>query len=466
MGARASNHTLALKLSPGVCAKDFDDGDAKSTSNKVLSNYIQLMEKNKTETTSRERHLPARRSFLKHSALTAMGLALGGEMVFAEHFPPGLNPLGLTSAGFEGTLPGKHPELILLNDRPINAEAPAHLLDDAITPADRLFVRNNGIPPEQTKIDLNNWTLTIEGESATKPQVFSLQDLKSKFKTYTYQLTVECGGNGRHEFNPPADGLQWSLGAVGCAAWTGVRLRDVLNAVGIKSNAQYIGYYGKDTHLNGKPDAIPISRGVPMDKALQEESLIAWAVNGQAIPWLNGYPLRLVFGGWPGSCSGKWLSKIVIRDRVHDGPKMTGSSYRVPCQPVAPGSKVADEDMCIIESMPVKSLITYPRTGATIQQNQQLPIRGHAWAGEYSVQAVHYSIDFGASWQTCILEAPANRFAWQHFRAKISFQGPGYYEVWARATDSRGISQPMILPGWNPKGYLNNACHRIAVKVN
>ncbi len=401
----------------------------------------------------------SRRQFLKYGSLSAMGLVLGGKMVFAEHFPEGMVPIGMLDA-----LPEKHPDLVILNDRPINAEAPAHLLDDAVTPADRLFVRNNGIPPQRENIDVNKWTLTIEGESAGRSQTFSLQDLKSQFKTYTYQLTVECGGNGRKEFNPPAKGLQWSLGAVGCANWTGVRLRDVLNAVGVKADAQYIGYYGKDVHLNGG-DEVPISRGVPLEKALQEESLIAWSVNGQDIPWLNGYPLRLVFGGWPGSCSGKWLSRIVIRNKVHDGPKMTGSSYRVPCKPVAPGSKVADEDMCIIESMPVKSLISFPKSGATIRQGQELPIRGHAWAGEKAVKSVEYSIDFGATWQSCSLDAPVNRLAWQHFRARIAFPEVGYYEVWARATDSEGIAQPMILPGWNPKGYLNNACHRIAVKV-
>src|SRR5690606_39142604 len=111
--------------------------------------------------------------------------------------------------------------------------------------------------------------------------------------------------------NPPAKGNQWNVGAVGCAAWTGVRLRDVLEDVGVESNAVYIGYYGKDTHLSGDPGKDTISRGVPIEKALQDESLIAWAINGQDIPLLNGYPLRLVFGGWPASTSGKWLHRIV-----------------------------------------------------------------------------------------------------------------------------------------------------------
>jgi sulfite oxidase len=276
---------------------------------------------------------------------------------------------------------------------------------------------------------------------------------------------LECGGNGRSEFNPPAKGNQWSTGAVGCASWTGVRLADVLNDVGIKSNAVYIGYYGEDTHLSGDPKKEPISRGVPISKAMEEESLIVWGMNGEDIPMLNGYPLRLIFGGYPASCSGKWLSKIVVRNKVHDGQKMTGQAYRIPCKSVAPGAKVKDEDMCIIERMPVKSLVTYPETGATISLNDKLPIQGQAWTSSDHIESVDYSIDFGVTWYSCKVELSKNKFAWQRFSASISFPEIGYYEVWARATDSEGKTQPIILPGWNPKGYLNNACHRIAIKV-
>ena len=137
---------------------------------------------------------------------------------------------------------------------------------------------------------------------------------------------------------PPASGNQWSTGAIGCPEWTGVRLQDVLDDVGIKDDAVYVAYYGADTHASGDPNKVPISRGVPLAKALEDETLIAWAMNGEDIPPMNGYPLRLVCAGWPGSVSGKWLKKIVVRDRVHDGPKMTGTSYRVPCKPVAPGT--------------------------------------------------------------------------------------------------------------------------------
>lgn len=405
-----------------------------------------------------------RRGFLQKSALAAITAAIGSKMVFANNFPAGMIPAGLAQSDLPFSLPGKREGLVVLNDKPINAETPPHLLNDPLTPNDLFFVRNNGIPPES--VDVSSWTLTIEGESASQKKTYSLAELKSKFENVTYNLTLECGGNGRSEFNPPAKGNQWSTGAIGCAAWTGVRLKDVLEDVGVKSNAVYVAYYGKDTHLSGDPKKVVISRGVPIEKAMEEESLIAWSMNGKDIPVLNGYPLRLVFGGFPASCSGKWLSKIVVRDQVHDGPKMTGQSYRVPCKPVAPGTKVPDDEMCIIEKMPVKSLITYPKTGATIKERDRLTIKGKAWTSAANIERVDYSIDFGATWSSCSLESADNRYSWQPFSAKFSFPEAGYYEVWVRATDAEGQAQPMLLPGWNPRGYLNNACHRIAIKVS
>lgn len=403
-----------------------------------------------------------RRNFIKKTGLTSLTVLLGTEVVFGEFIPKGYQLLALQDPD-PYKLFNKDKEMVVLNDRPWNIEAKAHLLNEDVTSNRFMFIRNNGKIPEN--IDVNNWKLVFDGESVKQPKTYTLQELKEKFKHHTYQLTLECGGNGRSEFDPPAKGNQWTVGAVSCANWTGVRLKDVLADVGVKSDAVYIGYHAADTHLSGDPSKEPISRGFPMEKAYQDETLIAFKMNGEDIPLAHGYPLRLVAGGWPASASGKWLNGISVRNKVHDGTKMTGTAYRVPCKPVAPGEKVKDEDMCIIESMPVKSLITYPKTGAFLKDRNSLKINGHAWAGEREVAKMEYSIDFGASWQTCKLDKPANRLAWQHFNATIQFPKKGYYEVWARATDSNGTSQPMVLPGWNPKGYLNNACHRIAVKV-
>jgi len=405
-----------------------------------------------------------RRGFLTKGGLVAMSAAVGASIPFAHLMPSGLIPAALAQTDTPFEIPGKE-GLIVLNDRPVNAETPAHLLDDRITPAKHLFVRNNGIPPVTTDVDIDAWELTIGGESVEQEVTFTVGELKEKFKHHTYQLQLECGGNGRSEFVPPASGNQWSTGAIGCPEWTGVRLKDVLEHIGYKDDAVYVAYYGADIHASGDPGKVPISRGVPIDKALEDESLIAWAMNGEDIPPMNGFPLRLVIAGWPGSVAGKWLKKIVVRNQVHDGPKMTGTSYRVPCKSVAPGTTVPEDEMCIIESMPVKSLITFPRSGITHDLVQSLPIRGHAWAGDREVSKIFISMNFGATWQATRLEKPKNRFAWQHWNGELNFPEIGYYEIWARATDDAGRSQPMVLPGWNPKGYLNNACHRIAVQV-
>lgn len=403
-----------------------------------------------------------RRNFIKKTALSSLTALVGTEIVFGATIPKGYQLLALQDPD-PFKLFNKDKSMVVLNDKPWNIEAQAHLLDEKVTSNAFMFIRNNGIVPQN--IDPSTWTLTIDGESVSQSKTYTLQDLKTKFQQHTYQLTLECGGNGRSEFDPLAKGNQWTVGAVSCANWTGVRLKDVLDDVGIKNNAVYIGYHAADTHLSGDPKKEPISRGVPISKALQEETLLAYQMNGEDIPLVHGYPLRLVAGGWPASASGKWVNGISVRNKVHDGAKMTGTSYRVPCDPVAPGEKVNDEDMCIIESMPVKSLITYPKSGAMIDSGKTLDIRGHAWAGELEVSKMEYSIDFGATWNACSLERPVNRLAWQHFGATVSFPKKGYYEIWSRATDSNGKHQPMVLPGWNPKGYLNNACHRIAIKV-
>lgn len=144
---------------------------------------------------------------------------------------------------------------------------------------------------------------------------------------------------------------------------------------------------------------------------------------------------------------------------------MGGQSYRVPKNPVAPGSVVDDSSMKIIGAMPVKSLLSVPQTGVRHDRGQQLKVSGHAWVGDAQVVSVDLSTDFGQTWQRASLQVPANVGAWQQFSAALVFPAVGYYEIWSRATDSNGLSQPMVLPGWNPKGYLNNACHRVAVHV-
>ncbi len=398
---------------------------------------------------------PDRRGFLRGAGLTTMSALVGAAIPFSANIPAGFIPVALAD---EDKVVGKD-GLTVLNDRPLNAETPPHLLNDDITPTARHFIRNNGIPPEEFSPD--GWSLTIDGLVNT-PLNLTIDDLKSKFEVVTEALTIECGGNGRGFFNPPAKGNQWTLGAVACSNWTGVRLADVLKAAGIKDNVIYTAHVGADTHLSGKPGKLAISRGVPIEKALNPHNLIAFEQNGQPIHPMNGAPLRLVVPGWPGSCSQKWLKRIYLRDVVHDGPKMTGTAYRVPNRPVEPGEKVPKKDFDIIHAMPVKSLITSPQTGATTNTGI-VEIHGHAWAGDDKVASVDLSIDFGATWVTVNLGEPVNPYAWQSFSAEVSLPKKGYYEVWARATSDKGVAQPHAI-AWNPKGYLNNSMHRIAVR--
>lgn len=417
-----------------------------------------------------------RRGFLGGAGLAAIGAAVGGPVVFGRSMQAGMIPAAIaqeakkdaTAAAPQGPqllqFPGKDPNLVLLGDKPLVAETPEHLLDDDTTPTAKFFVRNNGQIPDPAK-DADSWKLTIDGE-VNKPLEITLGDLKRRFTTKTYRMVLECGGNGRSFFTPQARGNQWTNGGVGCAEWTGVPLADVLKAAGVKPSAVYTANYGTDVHLSGDPKRETLSRGVPIKKAMDQYSLLVWAMNGRPLENIHGGPLRLVHPGWPGSTSHKWLSKITLRDKVHDGQGMLGASYRVATKPMVPGGKADDSNFKILESMPVRSIVTSPANGTKLAAaTRDLKLRGAAWAGDYTIKAVDVSIDFGASWQRAKLSQPKNRYDWQRWTATLKLPSDGYYEVWSRATDQRGILQPHIAGGWNPQGYGSNPMHRIAVLV-
>lgn len=398
----------------------------------------------------------SRRNFMMRTGGASAGFLFGITIPFARNMPASFVPIAMAQDVAEIT--GKV-GLTELNDRPLNAETPAHHLDDIVTPTNKHFIRNNGNLPED--MDADTWRLTIDG-LVDNVLSLSIEDLKNQFEVVSYDLLVECGGNGRAFFDPPASGNQWTYGAVACSNWTGVRLRDVLKAAGVKPDVIYTAHEGADTHLSGNPDLKPLSRGMPIDKAMDPYNLIAFTQNGEALHPMNGAPLRLVVPGWPGSCSQKWLNRIYLRDQVHDGAKMTGTSYRVPGYKVEPGQSVPTEDFQIIEAMPVKSLITHPETMTSVSDSTS-EVRGHAWAGDTSIAAVDVSHDFGATWQKAELSSPNNLHAWQRWSAKINLPQKGYYEIWARATDANGRAQPFAID-WNPKGYLNNSLHRVGIR--
>jgi DMSO/TMAO reductase YedYZ molybdopterin-dependent catalytic subunit len=415
----------------------------------------------------------SRRGFLKGAGLAAMGAMVGGVIPFHRWMPGGLIPAALAQTAPAGAAAPAAPKilkmdgkagLVILGDRPLVAETPEHMLDDEVTPNDKFFIRNNGqIPEPATNAD--GWEIAIDGE-VDKPFKATVGDLRRRFQPVTYRLQLECGGNGRSFFSPEARGNQWTNGGVGQAEWTGIRLADVLKAAGIKPGAKYTAHYGGDPHLSGDATKDSLSRGLPIPKAMEPHTLIAFQMNGQPIPNIHGFPVRIVAPGYPGSASHKWLKRIWIRDKVHDGQGMGGNAYRVAKFPVVPGSAIKEEDTEIMRSMPVRSIITNPANGAKLPGGaRELALRGHAWAGERSVKAVHVSIDYGASWLKAELDQPKNKYAWQSWRAKVKLPSKGYYEAWVRATDSRGRMQPHVAGNWNPQGYGANPLHRVAVLV-
>lgn len=349
--------------------------------------------------------------------------------------------------------------LVFLNQAPVCAETPAKALDDAITPTDRLYMRNNGRIP--VDLDAQGWTLTIDGE-VEEPLELSLDALKAEFEPVTYALQMECAGNGRAFFEAETPGEPWTTGAISCAAWTGVRLADVLARAKPTAKAIYTAHYGADGSEN---EGYPISRGIPIAKALEPHTLLAWAVNGEPLPIAHGFPLRLVVPGWPASVSHKWLRRIWIRDREHDGPRMLGTAYRMPTRPLEPGEPFTDVDMAVMGPMPVRSVITHPADKVAAPLVHPFEIRGHAWAGERTVARVDVSLDGGRVWEEAELDPPANPYAWQNWRLETVLSSPGDYEILARATDSEGETQPIGSAPWNPGGYANNAAHRIVLRA-
>jgi sulfite oxidase len=361
-------------------------------------------------------------------------------------------------------LDGKDPRLIVLGWEPLVAETPKHLLDDETTPIARFFVRNNGLEPPPAA-DPEAWRFTVDGE-VERPLNLSVGELKARFPAKTFRMVLECGGNGRSSFVPLPPGNPWSQGGVGCAEWTGVSLRDVLEAAGLTESARFTAHYGADPHVSGASDRPPISRGVPIGKALEEHTLLAWGMNGEPLPPSHGGPLRLLVPGWPGSLSQKWLSRIWIRDREHDGPGMTGTSYRVPETPIPPGSDGKGVGFRVLESMPVRSLVTHPAAGAHFPAGtRSVAVRGAAWAGDLDVARVDVTCDGGATWNPARLAPARNRYDWVRWTAELAVPSDGFFEISARATDSTGTAQPFRPIGWNPQGYGCNAMHPVAITI-
>jgi sulfite oxidase len=343
------------------------------------------------------------------------------------------------------------------SERPLTGSVPAHEHDFDVTPSDRMFVRNNLLTPA---IDINTHRLTIKG-LVDKELSFSVYELAKSFRTVSLQGMLECAGSGRSGYQPRASGTPWlETGGMGCPEWGGVRLADVLRAAGVKPGGAHVAGQGGDP--GAVATAAPVIRSIPMAKAMEENTLIAWAMNGRPLPFAHGYPLRLVVPGWVGSASTKWLHTLTVLDAPFKGTYMD-SSYRVPRHPIEPGTKMPP-DAVSAEAWPVKSIITSPAPNARVKPGQRVVVRGRAWVGEGTVERVEISSDEGKSWRNAELARRGARYAWRTFTYEHPAERPGYVTFLARAWDDRGNAQPAV-PAWNPLGYFWNGWHRVGVLV-
>jgi sulfite oxidase len=357
------------------------------------------------------------------------------------------------------------PELRVLPTAELNAETPAHLLDDDITPLNRLFARNTGTMPVPTAADVAAWTLAIDG-CVRLPRCWTIDELQRQFATVTRTAVLECAGNGRSFFPEPAGVVLWQHGAAGCVAWTGVRLADLLHTCEPTAGAVYTGHHSPDMRFDGQ--GVAISRGLPIAKAMAPETLIAWAVNGEPIPPLHGGPLRVVAPGFPASASQKWITRITVRDREHDGERMRNLHYRlprVPVRPLAPGERYDEALFDVITDVPVRAVITVPRDGFALPPGAPLTVRGRAWSGHTPLAKVELSADGGTSWQAAELGPLPDTFAWRRFSAALPTPPAGAIEIVARASDAGGRMQPLESAPWNPRGYCNNTVHRVRGRI-
>ena len=351
-------------------------------------------------------------------------------------------------------------DLILLTSRPPQLETPVHYFKELITPNEALFVRWHlaNIP---TSVDLNQWRLKIGGNIAKNLEL-SMGDLKSKFEKVTYTAVIQCSGNGRSFFEPRVAGGQWKNGAMGNVTWTGVRLKDILNMAGLKTGSVDVAFNGLDSPvLPTTPDFI---KSLPVDKAVEDDIMVAYEMNGEPLTMLNGFPARLVVPGWYATYWVKSLSDITVLTKQLDGFWMKGA-YRIPDDPCAcipPGS--APNKTTPINRMDTRSVIVEPVEGARLGANGPVEIMGIAFSGGYSIRDVIVSVDGGKTWKEARLGEDKGKYSWIQWFYLWKPEKPGEYTIMARATNSIGESQPFEIL-WNPAGFRWNRIEKIEVVV-
>lgn len=345
--------------------------------------------------------------------------------------------------------------MIVRSARFFDLEMPPEFFDSWITPVPHFFVRNHMHEP--VTFDAASWQLTVSGE-VDKPLTLRLADLE-KIAPHAVTNTLECAGNGRAFQQPHVPGIQWQKGAVGNARFSGPRMRDVLQRAGIKPDGKHVMFHGLD-EVPGKVP--PFMRSIPIEKALDDDTLIATHMNGAALTKHHGFPARALVPGWIGSASCKWLSEIKVLDKEFDGPFMT-PGYRMPNHPIKPGDPLNLDDSHVVTALNVKSIIAAPTDGSTAK-TRAVHVHGAAWAGEAEITKVEISTDAGGTWTPAQLSRDQAKYAWRLWSYVWKVPKAGDYTIMSRATDSQGRVQPATAE-WSPGGYLYNAIDQVKVHV-
>ena len=400
-----------------------------------------------------------RREFFKKAAGVASAAALGGtleakETVHTEH-PIDNRPV--TDIAF----PQKQP-LITHSDRPPLLETPRAVFTQTITPNDLFFVRWH-MPMIPTYINPHYFSLSISGEVEEEMDI-SLDTLKKEFTPVEITAVLQCGGNSRSAFHPTPGGIQWGPGAMGCAKWKGVRLKDVLAKVKLKKEAAWITFQGKEKPVYNKTDQFV--RELHLED-LRDDIILAYEMNGEDLPYLNGYPLRLIL---PGLYSDSWI-KMIDTIKVSSNRKklhFMDHAYRVPdndCECETPDNLYPKTKP--IEWMNVNSIIGYPQNGTRIRKEAPLVVRGVAFDSGSGIKKVEISTDGGASWQEAELDdGTQGKYAYRGFKFSFTPQQAGSLTLLCRATNNKEESQPFAkeIP-WNRGGYKYNGIDEVTVEV-
>jgi sulfite dehydrogenase len=356
--------------------------------------------------------------------------------------------------------PQKRP-LIVLTNRPPQLETPFSVFNDGpLTPNDAFFVRYHwsGIP---TSVDARSYRLRVSGKVNVALEL-SLDELKLLAEPLEFVAVNQCSGNGRGYFTPRVNGGQLSNGAMGNARWTGVPLKKVLEKAGIQAGAVQVTFGGLDRPpLESSPGFV---KALEIDHALDGEVMLAWAMNGQDLPMLNGYPVRLVVPGYYGTYWVKHVSDIEVLDQVYDGFWMS-RAYRIPdnpCACVQPGT--APTATIPINRFNVRSFVTSLADGAKVPVGSSTTVRGIAFDGGHGISDVAFSADGGRSWSNARLGRDLGKYSFRTWVAPFKPATRGLYSLKVRAVNRIGESQPMTAT-WNPAGYMRNVVETTTVSA-